>query len=321
MTGAAAQAANDRHQILALSGGGYRGLFSAAYLANCEATFNSKCVDRFDLIAGTSIGALLAAGLSLGVPAAKLSDAMVKHGPVIFKPKRLGFLKRLTVSAPYDTDVLSTVIKATLGEKAATTPLRKIDAPLMICAVNYTHGTTEIFRSRGLAGEKASDIVLADAVLASAAAPTFFPLVKAGTDQFADGGLVANAPDIAAVLETLGARRAPLETVYALSVGTAGRRRGAALHEAPLSPSILSWFFFRGLVQTTMAAQEDLALKQASALLGARHLRVDEEPAEAQVPAISSLDKADQRATDTLLSLAEAAFARTKSDRKLRAFF
>tara|TARA_R110000787_G_scaffold69321_2_gene154389 strand:+ start:385 stop:1350 length:966 start_codon:yes stop_codon:yes gene_type:complete len=317
----ATQATNDRYQILALSGGGYRGLFTAAFLSNCEMTFKSTCADKFDLIAGTSIGALLAAGVAVGLPALTLKNAMMKHGPVIFKPKRFGFLKRLAIGAPYDTRILYSAIKDTLGAEVANTPLSRIDAPLMISAVNYTHGTTEIFRSRGLVGAKASDITLAEAVLASAAAPTFFPLVKAGTDQFADGGLVANAPDMAAILETIAAQRAPLETLYTLSVGTAGRRHGAALHKAPLNPSIVSWFFYRGLIQTTMAAQEDLALRQAAALLGTHHLRVDEEPTEAQVPAISSLDRADQRATDTLLSLADAAFSRTKTDRKLRSFF
>ena len=321
MTGENAQAADDRYQILSLSGGGYRGLFTAAYLEKCEQTFNAACTDRFHLIAGTSIGALLAAGLALGVSAEKLRDAMIEHGPVIFKKTSMSLFKRVTVSAPYDTSALRIAINAALGEDIAATSLAHIDAPLMISAVNYTHGTTEFFRSRGVAGANASDIKLRDAVLASAAAPTFFPLLKAGTDQYADGGLVANAPDVAAILDALAARRAPLESLYTLSIGTAGRRKGAAVHDAPLSPSILSWFFYRGLIQTTMAAQEALALNQAAALLGERHVRIDEEPAEAQVPAISSLDKADQRATDTLLSLADAAFEKTKTNRKLRAFF
>lgn len=56
--------ANHRFQTLALSGGGYRDLFTAKFIASCEKEFQTKCSDRFDLIAGTSTGVLLAAGLA-----------------------------------------------------------------------------------------------------------------------------------------------------------------------------------------------------------------------------------------------------------------
>lgn len=312
---------SDRYQVLALSGGGYRGLFGAAFLSECEANYEKHCRDQFDLIAGTSIGALLAAGLALGVPARKLRRAMIWYGPKIFGSPPLATARRFAVGAPYNTKVLERAIDVILGKDAANTPLSQIDQPLLICAVNHTRGETTKFMSRGLANANASNFTLAEAILASAAAPTFFPLKKFGTDQFADGGLVANAPDMVALIEIMAAHRAPLESIYTLSIGTASRRKGAALHEKPLNPSAFSWFFYRGLVQTTMAAQEDLALHQARILLGDRHVRIDEEPTEAQAPAISSLDKAGKKATETLLSLASAAFARTKTDRKLRSFF
>ena len=58
-----------RYQILTLSGGGYRGLYSVAFLEACEEAFGTACSDKFDMMAGTSIGALLAAGLSMDIPA------------------------------------------------------------------------------------------------------------------------------------------------------------------------------------------------------------------------------------------------------------
>ena len=72
-------------RILALSGGGYRGLFTAALLAKLEAALgNVRLRDRVDLIAGTSIGGLLALGLSIGIPAAELQRGLRTHGPIIF---------------------------------------------------------------------------------------------------------------------------------------------------------------------------------------------------------------------------------------------
>ncbi|EHK54851.1 CBASS cGAMP-activated phospholipase [Allomesorhizobium alhagi] len=311
----------DRYQILALSGGGFRGLFTGEYLRRCEEFYSLKIHERFDLIAGTSIGALLAAGFALGRPAADPCEAMIAYGPRIFARSPMTFPRRLLRGSPYDTTILEEAIEAVLTPDGANMPLNEIDHPLMITAVNYTQGSSTIFRSRGLAQSRASDVRVKDAVLASAAAPTFFPLRKLKTDQFADGGLIANAPDLLAITDTIAARRAPLDSIYLLSVGTAARRKGAALHERPLSPSILSWFFVRGLVQTIMSAQEDLTIKSAAQLLGERHLRIDEEPAQQQVAAIAELDYATSRSIETLISLASQAFERTGRERKLRAFF
>ncbi|RWJ43121.1 CBASS cGAMP-activated phospholipase [Mesorhizobium sp.] len=313
--------AGDRYQILALSGGGFRGLFTAEYLKRCEEAHSQRIYQRFDLIVGTSIGALLAAGFALGRPAADLCEAMVAHGPRIFARSPMTFPKRLFKGAPYDTKILEEAIDAVLTPDGANMRLNEIDQPLMIAAVNYTQGSSTIFKSRGVAQSRASDVRVKDAVLASAAAPTYFPLRKLATDQYADGGLIANAPDLLAITETIAARRAPLESIYLLSIGTAARRKGAALHERPLSPSILSWFFVRGLVQTIMAAQEDLAIRTAAQLLGDRHLRIDEEPAQNQVAAIAGLDYANNRSIGTLISLASQAFERTGRERRLRDFF
>lgn len=315
------QPQKDRYQILALSGGGYRGLFTAEYLQRCERAFGCQIKNRFDLIAGTSIGALLSAGLALGRPAEQLRAAMEKHGPSIFQRSATTFAKRFLVASPYRTDALETAIEAVLTSDGANLPMSSIDCPLMITAVNYTTGSATIFRSRGLGAGRADNVRLKDAILASAAAPTYFPLKKINTDQYADGGLIANAPDMVAISDTIATRRSSLDTIYTLSIGTAARRNGAALHARPLRPSIVSWFFVRGLIQTVMAAQEDLSLRQATQLLGDRHLRIDEEPAQQQVDAIAGLDHATRKATDTLTSLAGTAFERTKSDRRLRAFF
>lgn len=312
---------SSRHQILALGGGGYRGLYSAAFLESCEEFFNTKCKEKFDLIAGTSIGALLATGLSLGIPAKDLKSAMLEHGPRIFKQKCLVSLERLILRAPYETKSLRNAIEDVIGKDAALMPLNELDAPLLISTVNYTTGRAVILESGGIAGQAATQIPIVDAILASAAAPTFFPLKKIGTDQFADGGLVANAPDMVALTSQIATKRAMLEDMYMLSIGTAGRRNGAAVHPVALNPSIFSWLFFRGLVQTTMAAQEDMALTQASALLGDRHLRIDCEPAQNQVASIASMDRADVGATDTLISLASTTFNDFKTTRNLRAFF
>ena len=177
----------NRYQILALSGGGYRGLFSISFLEHCEDKFQSSCFSQFDLIAGTSIGALLAAGIAFEIPASDLRAAMIKHGPLIFKKSMITPVKRLVIGSPYDTAPLKNAVIDILTSDKANKRLDELDAPLLITAVNYTNGSSQLFRSRGCAGTAASPVSVVDAVLASAAAPTYFPLKKIGVNQYADG--------------------------------------------------------------------------------------------------------------------------------------
>ena len=313
--------ASNRFQVLALSGGGYRGLFGAEFLAACEAEFGAQCIDRFDIIAGTSIGALLAAGLSASIPAQTLAATMKDYGPSIFARGITTRIKQIAVAAPYRPDPIVEAIRKTLGEPTAAALLSNYDPPLIITAINYTTGETSIFRSRGVAGKAASAVSIEDAILASAAAPSFFPTKKIGPSEYIDGGLVANAPDMIALLDAVNYHHARLEEVYQLSIGTASRREGAAVHEKSRAPGSVSWVARRGLVQTIMAAQENLALSQVSGLLRNRFQRIDEEPAQNQVRSIKSLDRATLEATETLRLLAGKAWDENKTSRQLRDFF
>lgn len=78
-----------RFQILALSGGGYRGLYTAKILADLETEIGGVPISRrFDLITGTSIGGILALALAMEIPAQRMVDFFVEHGAAIFKRRR-----------------------------------------------------------------------------------------------------------------------------------------------------------------------------------------------------------------------------------------
>jgi uncharacterized protein len=65
-------------QILALSGGGYLGLYTAEILTRLERQAGKPLGQCFDLIAGTSIGGILAIGLAMERPAARMRDLFRK---------------------------------------------------------------------------------------------------------------------------------------------------------------------------------------------------------------------------------------------------
>ena len=55
-------------KVLAIDGGGIKGLFSAQVLAKFEDAFDTKVTDCFDLICGTSTGGIIALAASLAIP-------------------------------------------------------------------------------------------------------------------------------------------------------------------------------------------------------------------------------------------------------------
>lgn len=85
-------------RILAINGGGIRGIIGATVLDAALRSLRAK--DIFHLIAGTSTGGILACGLSLPVPLApsELRDLYAEHGPEIFSRSLLGRLPSAELS-------------------------------------------------------------------------------------------------------------------------------------------------------------------------------------------------------------------------------
>ena len=73
-------------RILSIDGGGIRGVFPAAYLAELERRFlGGKPVGRhFDMVAGTSTGGIIALALASGMSAAQALQVYVERGERIF---------------------------------------------------------------------------------------------------------------------------------------------------------------------------------------------------------------------------------------------
>ena len=76
-----------RFQILSLIGGGIRGAFITAFLKELEDQLGRRIADSFDLIAGTSTGGIVAAGLAAGLTADEMHDFYVRYGAKIFSPR------------------------------------------------------------------------------------------------------------------------------------------------------------------------------------------------------------------------------------------
>ena len=76
-----------RFQILSLIGGGVRGAFITSFLKELEDRLGRRVADSFDLIAGTSTGGIVAAGLAAGMTADTMQDFYERYGAKIFTPR------------------------------------------------------------------------------------------------------------------------------------------------------------------------------------------------------------------------------------------
>lgn len=313
----------DRAQILALSGGGYRGLFTARVLELIEARFGGRIKERFQLIAGTSAGALIAAAVAQGIPAADIRQAFELHGAQIFPRGRLTPVKQLFRS-PYGQEGLSAVLDHLFEGQGSILdePLSGLPLPLLVTAVSVGEHRARVFGGAGLGDTLSYHISLREALLSSAAAPTYFPVREpSGAERLVDGGMVANAPDLVALVHGRRHLALDLDHLYLLSIGTASPSPSAIASGSRRKGILRSLLSTRGLVQLTLDSQERLATRITADLLGERFFRIDRNPSPQEAVHVGAMDRTDERATRTLRSLAEQALDDIGSDARFEAFF
>jgi uncharacterized protein len=296
-------------RVLALDGGGLRGAFTAAVLAAWDSLLRSKggpdLAAHFDLISGTSTGAILAVGLALGHSPEDLLGFYRQKGPMIFKA---GGGLRHWLASKHELSTLVDALRDVLGKD---TKLRTARQRVVIPTIRAHHGDAEVITTPHAENRKAfAAITAVAAAVVSAAAPTYFDTAVVQSDiaehAFVDGGLWANNPVLAALAEAMGPLEIPLAKIDVLSVGTLS----AELDLTKLfGKGKLNWatevgeFFF--------SAQESGSELLARMMLGpTRHLRVND-----QVPARIALD--DVRVIDEMCrrgeDLGQKTFAEVQS--------
>ncbi len=172
-------------RVLALDGGGVRGIISLAYLERLEALLRARLypdlvlADYFDLIGGTSTGAIIAAGLALGMPVAKLIDIYLEFAVGGFQRAfwHAYWAPRFR-TGPLLAHIRSQVGQATIGSDALRTGLaivaKRIDTGSVWVFHNHPNG--HYFNAVGHHANAVPNrtLPLIDLLRASTAAPTFF---------------------------------------------------------------------------------------------------------------------------------------------------
>ncbi len=294
----------DRH-LLALTGGGYRGLFSANVLAAAEKASGRPLASRFDMLAGTSIGGILAIALACEVTAQDLADLIEEHGPTIFSPRPLSFAG--ITKSHYDNIGLRRAIELVLGRQTARRSFAKIPVPLAVTAVHEGTSRPHIFRTDAASGGHGDNVATIDVALATAAAPSFFPPHRIDGQLYVDGGIAANAPDLVLLTEAMRLFGCTLSECRLMSIGTAGVPRSGTVEGAP---GKFGWVFRHALVDLLMCAQEALVVEQIRTLRPGGYLRIDASP-----PTKIILDDVSPATTQLLKRLALEAVAAIEAER------
>jgi uncharacterized protein len=188
-------------KMLAIDGGGLRGVMSLQILARMEQMLQDVqkrpslvLADEFDYIAGTSTGAIIAAGLALGKTVKELDGLYQSLGPALFKKRSLP----MKAWSLYSDGALKRELQTIFGERT----FGDDDLKSLLLCVLQNSSTDSPWPLSNCTKAKYNDperddcnlnIPLWQVVRASTAAPIFFPpeevTLGPRTFVFQDGGV------------------------------------------------------------------------------------------------------------------------------------
>ncbi|MEQ8787340.1 MAG: patatin-like phospholipase family protein [Pirellulaceae bacterium] len=302
-------------RILAIDGGGIRGLIPAKVIGALESRLqklsgdeDARVVDYFDLIAGTSTGGVLACLLLCPdgetsrprYSGPELADLYLSHGAEIFS---VSLFHRLLSAAglgdeKYPADGLERVLRNYFGDLWMSQLLK----PCLITGYDIRRRRATFFTQHDARQTPARDFLVRDVARATTAAPTYFeaPLIRSRTEigyPIIDGGVFANNPSLCAYAEArklFGYRAAQMAI---LSVGT-GAVRKSYFHEEAKDWGAIGWM--KPLVDIMMSGVSetvDYECRQAFEAVNVpeQYLRINVEMDRLPPGVSSDLDDAQDR--------------------------
>ena len=266
-------------KILSIDGGGVRGLIPALWLNEIERRTLKPISHLFNMVAGTSVGGIIASALT--VPS--INNTQNCQSMSYFKPRYQAYeivqlFKNESKNIFSNSDILSHLDLAHLftekySNKGKLNVLKKyfgqaeikdVLTDLMIPAYNETMGNqTYLFRNNEIDGTTK----LFDVLMATSAAPTFFPAYTISSKgTYLDGGVNLNNPAMRAYTESKGRN---FKKTFVLSLGT-----GSYIPD-PSNPDKYrgKLFWAKNISGVVLHPQEGNIDIEMNNLLGERYLR------------------------------------------------
>lgn len=263
------------YRVLALDGGGIRGLLTSRLLERLEES-HPGFLGGIDLFAGTSTGGILALALAAGFTPERISALYRDQGPHIFADDTIldevGHLDRLVIA-----DYRNRALRDALGEQFGEMRLGDLQRKVVVSTFDLDSGVVtraglrswkpKFFHNFPEASDDAEQLVV-DVAMRSSAAPTFFPTWQG----YVDGGVAANNPSMCGLAQALdpntGGQR--LDDVVLLSVGTGASPKWI---EGDHDWGLAEWApHLLGIILDGVAGVADFQCRQ---ILGPRYRRID----------------------------------------------
>jgi len=208
---------SDVLRVLTLDGGGAKGFYTLGVLKEIEALIGRPLHQKFDLVFGTSTGAIIASLIALGHSVDAILEIYRKHVPAVMSqttaPARSAALKML--ASEVFSDAKFSDVKTRIG---VVTAKWLTERPMIFKgSLAQAHGRVSTF-------VPGFGVSIADAVRASCSAYPFFERTTVRTSmgediELVDGGYCANNPTLYAIADAVQALKRESKDIRLVSVG------------------------------------------------------------------------------------------------------
>ncbi len=204
-------------RVLSLDGGGAKGFYSLGVLKEIEALVGVRLCEKFDLIYGTSTGAIIAALLGLGKPVDEI-ESLYRLRVVDVMGQLLPHKKTAALESLAEDVFENLRFDAFKTDMGIVGTRWDDDRPII-----FKTNPGQAFTGEG-SFEPGFGCTIADAVVGSCSAYPFFlkKMVTFGRGdrvEVRDGGFVANNPTLYAIADATGSLGYARENIRVVSVG------------------------------------------------------------------------------------------------------
>jgi patatin-like phospholipase/acyl hydrolase len=204
-------------RVLALDGGGAKGFYTLGVLKEIEAMLNCPLYRRFDLVFGTSTGAIIASLISLGYSVDEIHALYKAHVPTVMRAKGPSAKSAALAKLTFEVFGKKSFKDVKTGVGIVTTRWLTERPMIFKGSVHQAHGRQGTF-------VPGFGVSIADAVQASCSAYPFFKkktvTTMSGDDvELIDGGYCANNPTLYAVADAVVALKREKQDIRVVNVG------------------------------------------------------------------------------------------------------
>ena len=211
-------------RILAIDGGGIRGLIPGLVLTELERRAGRRVFELFDLIAGTSTGGILACALCAPdpLPASEIVKLYEEDGPEVFE--RSLFQRIRSADGLLDEKYDAAGLERELGRFVEHKRLKETKPDLIVPSYDTALPGPYFFKTtKARETPDEDDFPLSVVARATSAAPTYFEALEVGDKALIDGGVFATNPAMCALAEVLNRDDVSQRDVVLLSLGCGER--------------------------------------------------------------------------------------------------